>query len=130
MNWLKKKFTLDRYVQVERNKFCVKVLNSDRSDFSSVKAFFPSSDFTTERLLVGNFREAQNCLKPAILAMAGKTKLQSLRVLIQPMVMTEGGLCEVEERIFYELALGAGAAQAKIFTGSDLAAADVAAELA
>jgi len=42
------------------------------------------------------------------------------RVLIQPLEMTEGGLSEVEDRLFRELALGAGARKVVIWVGKEL----------
>jgi hypothetical protein len=42
------------------------------------------------------------------------------RLLVQPLEMTEGGLSEVEERVFLELGEGAGARHVKVHTGPKL----------
>jgi len=41
-------------------------------------------------------------------------------VVIQPMEITDGGLSEVEERVFRELAMGAGAAKVVVWLGHEL----------
>ena len=40
--------------------------------------------------------------------------------LVHPVEMVEGGLSEVEERVFLELARGAGARKAVVYVGPDL----------
>jgi rod shape-determining protein MreB and related proteins len=45
---------------------------------------------------------------------------KSPQVVIQPVAMIEGGLSEVEERIFKELALGSGAFKVVLHVGAEL----------
>jgi hypothetical protein len=46
-------------------------------------------------------------------------------VVIQPLEMTEGGLSEIEERVFRELAIGAGAAKVIVWLGHELSDSEV-----
>ena len=82
--------------------------------------------FTTTRLLVGQFRVAQTALKEAIgKLIGGGLFAASPQVVIQPLDMTDGGLCEVEERVFRELAVGAGAAKVVVWLGHELSDSEV-----
>lgn len=66
--------------------------------------------FTTIRLLVGDMLSAVKTLQKAVLHLDPPRPLwkkllpQNYAVLIHPMEMREGGLCNVEKRIFRELA--------------------------
>jgi rod shape-determining protein MreB and related proteins len=47
------------------------------------------------------------------------------RIVIHPLEMVEGGLSEVEERIFREVAISAGASKVIVWVGKDLNDAEV-----
>src|SRR5688572_19290629 len=69
-----------------------------------------SGPFTTTRLLVGNFPEAETLLTRLLKEVGSNGFFQAApRLVLQPLEMTEGGLAMVEERIFRELGQGAGA---------------------
>jgi hypothetical protein len=77
--------------------------------------------FTTSRLLVGQFKEADELLTRLVKEVKSKGLFASQpRLLVQPLEMTEGGLSQVEERIFLELGAGAGARHVKVHTGPKL----------
>jgi hypothetical protein len=76
--------------------------------------------FTTKRLLVGEFSKAERLLKNGLRKVHKGTFSPSPIILIQPMEMVEGGLSEVEERLFKELAAGAGARRVLIWIGHEL----------
>lgn len=49
------------YIQVLKNKFIIQILDNSESR----ETFLPEKNFTTKRLLVGNFSAAQDCLSKA-----------------------------------------------------------------
>jgi len=79
--------------------------------------------FTTTRLLVGHFKVAEELLTKLM----GEVKSRGFfipqpRLLVQPLEMIEGGLCEIEERVFSELGASAGARHVKLYVGPKLSA--------
>ena len=65
--------------------------------------------------------EAENCLMTALKELDyGKTYLSDPTTVIHPIDMTEGGLSEVEHRIFLEVAYGAGSKKVMVWLGSEL----------
>lgn len=105
------------YVKVKKNRFEAKNLSTGEGWKSEVSI----DPFTTERLLVGKFSSAESVLSKLIKNIQRKTFIKkSLRVIIHPIDMVDGGLPEAEERIFNELALGAGAFKVKLHLGKEL----------
>lgn len=96
-------------VEIYRNKFVVWANGSS-------KTLLPASDFSTTRLLVGNFLEAEKCLSTGFKEMKIMPYFRFLRpaVHMYPKEMSEGGLCGVEERVLYELAACTGARKIEI----------------
>ncbi len=72
----------------------------------------PKKPFTTTRLLVGTFMPAVDCMKEGLSQIGA---LGLLKLIIQPRVMTEGGLSEVEERCLLEVGHSAGAGKVEVF---------------
>ncbi|QJR13579.1 hypothetical protein [Usitatibacter palustris] len=102
------------YVVVKTNQFRVRHLESGREG-----TFDARPPFTSARMLVGRFSVAGPLLKRAMKEIVqGSFFKVAPRVLIHPMEMSEGGLCEVEDRLLHELALGAGAAKVVVWAGS------------
>jgi hypothetical protein len=109
------------YVRVSKNRFRLKNVGTGAE--ADVMA---TPGFTTTRLLVGQFRAAQNQLKEAMGKVIGRGLFTaSPRVVIQPLEMTDGGLSEIEERVFRELAVGAGAAKVVVWLGHELSDSEV-----
>ena len=108
------------YVQVLENKFIMQVLDNNESR----EIFLPEKNFTTKRLLVGDFSAAQDCLSKAIKRLAPKKLFtrKTAAVVMNPMEMYKGGLSEVEERILNELAFSSGAIKVALHTGATLTA--------
>lgn len=80
-----------------------------------------SAEFTTTRLLVGGFREADVLLSKLVKDVGARSIFSRRpRLVIQPLEMTEGGLSMVEERIFLELGVSTGARVVKLHIGSRL----------
>lgn len=104
------------YVRVFSDRF--ELRNIDTGKSASVESEKP---FTTTRLLVGQFTEAERALKQGMKQLqAGGWFSRSPVMLIQPMEKTEGGLSQVEERVLQELALGAGVRRAVVWVGQAL----------
>ena len=114
---IKKLFTVDLYIKVRENRFEAKNLSSN-GNWETIHSKHP---FTTERLLVGTFSAAEPALTKLVKSVTprGFFKIRP-QIVIQPMELVDAGLSEVEERIFKELALGAGAFKVVLHTGSEL----------
>ncbi|GGB22114.1 hypothetical protein [Agarivorans gilvus] len=70
---------------------------------------------------MGQFSVAAPLLATLIKQLQPKALLKkSAKVLIHPMAMVEGGLSEVEQRIFKELALSSGAHKVVVHVGKEL----------
>ena len=76
-------------------------------------------------MLVGNFTAAQSCLKSLLAQARGSGFALSVVVLIHPLEKIEGGLSQVEERLFRELAVGAGASKVLVWIGATLSDSEV-----
>jgi rod shape-determining protein MreB and related proteins len=83
---------------------------------SGSQSFFPATDYSTQRLLVGNFTAAQVCLRAAVKEMGGLNpfRFSSLTLRIHPRECIEGGMSEIETRILKELGHGAGAKKVEV----------------
>ena len=77
--------------------------------------------FSHPRLLVGDFEKAERVMQYGIRAVC-KAKLfqPSLIVVIHPREKLEGGLTDIECRVFRELALGAGARKTYLHSGDEI----------
>ena len=116
-----KLFSATLYVKVHKNKFFVRHIESDNEITLSA-----AEPFTTTRLLVGQFRNAEKLLKEA-LRKVYKTNWASRSpvVVIHPTSMIEGGLSDVEERVLRELAAAVGARAVFVWVGKELSNEDV-----
>jgi rod shape-determining protein MreB len=80
-----------------------------------------SGDFSHPRMLIGRFQTAEKLLQAALKkAYANRFLPQRPVLIMHPKEILEGGLTEIEERVFQELGLGAGAREVKIWLGADL----------
>ena len=113
---LTKLFFNPYYVKIYKNKFVVKNI-IENNEVSLIAA----QPFTTSRLLVGEFIEAEKLLTKALkLASKQKWFRPSPAVVIQAMEMAEGGLSGIELRAIRELAFGAGARKVIVWEGNIL----------
>ena len=114
---INKLFTNDIYIKVSENRFEAKNISTN-GNWESIQ---PDQPFTTERLLVGTFSAAEPALTSLLKSISGNGIIRkSAKVVIHPIAKVEGGLSEVEERIFRELSLGAGAIKVALHTGPEL----------
>ena len=82
----------------------------------SSKIVTPESDFTTSRLLVGDFAEAEECLSRGLQEIGIRRFLRfgKLTIHFYPREMSEGGISEIEQRVYRELGMSAGANRSEI----------------
>jgi rod shape-determining protein MreB len=74
------------------------------------------------RLLIADFAYAEKLLRHGIYRVYEKTVLpRSPRLIIHPMEKTEGGISDIEQRMYTELGLGAGARKVYVHDGVPLA---------
>lgn len=103
-------------MKVFKNRFELRHIESG----NTITAISPSA-FTTTRLLVGEFTEADKSLRKGIKKIYKNQFLAtSPIVVIQPMEKTENGLSQIEERTLQELATGAGARKTIVWVGHEL----------
>ncbi|MES3020606.1 MAG: hypothetical protein V4857_03370 [Pseudomonadota bacterium] len=99
------------YIKIQRNSITVRNVNS-KLEASGIGIF------STARLLVGTFSEAERLIKELRSQVAPKSFFRAAHVaVVHPGEMIEGGLSQVEERIFAELALGTGARKFVVHVG-------------
>ena len=117
MKALKRWFVTHLYIKIYRNQFVIENLD----DEVPARSFKAEKPFTTQRLLVGEFKIAEECLSQAIKeTLPGRWLKIAPTVLFQPMEMIEGGLSFVETRCLEELCQGAGAAKVVLWVGEAL----------
>jgi actin-like ATPase involved in cell morphogenesis len=109
------------YVQVRKNSFRLRHIEGKKEREISAQ-----KPFTTTRLLVGQFQEAESLLRKSIQEISNGGLFQASPVIvIHPIEMVEGGLSEVEERALRELAMGSGARSVFVHIGAPLTDSEV-----
>jgi len=105
------------YVKVYENRFVVKLIGDNRAPVTLMS----QRNFTTRRLLVGEYSVAEDLLSKGIKELfKGSLFASSPFIVIHPIEKTEDGLSQVEERLFRELAIGAGARDVVVWVGQEL----------
>ena len=113
-------FTKTLYVQVRENQFQIRNIDDSRS-----LQRHATPAFSSQGKLVDNFAAAAKCLKAALSEARGSGFVLSTRVVIHPIEKIDGGLTQVEERLFLELAVFAGATKVIVWVGAQLSDAEV-----
>jgi hypothetical protein len=99
------------YIKIHRNSVTVRNISS-RTEATA------TGIFSSSRLLVGAFSEAAKLIKELQSQVAPTYFFKAGHVaVIHPRDMVEGGLSQVEERIFAELALGTEARKFVVHVG-------------
>ncbi len=101
-------------MQIKRNEFVARHIETRREESAIAK-------FSTKRLLVGQFYEAEEALQKLIRSVIGKTWFKpALTIVMHPLEMIEGGLSQVEDRVLRELAAGVGGKEIRVWIGPSL----------
>lgn len=104
------------YIKIKENRFIIKHIESNKEI-----TLVAIEQFSTQRLLVGNFTNAEKLLKEGIRNLyKSKWFTPSPVAIIHPIEKIEGGLAEIEERAIRELAVSAGAAKVILWVGKEL----------
>jgi hypothetical protein len=97
------------YIQIRRNK--VTVANLDTGAEASIIANVP---FSTTRSVLSKFSPANETILAAFRELGIKTSFVKIKVVIQQMEDTDGGLTDIEKRALRDLAENAGAGKVYI----------------
>jgi rod shape-determining protein MreB len=109
-------FSITVYVRIWRNRLETRCIES-----GEVVTSASGEEFSTDRLLVGRFKVAEQRLRDAFgKVLPGRFIRPSVFALMHPVEMVEGGLSEVEERVLLELAASAGARRYATHVGAEL----------
>ena len=117
-------FTTYLYMRIGVNRIQMRNISNGES-----VDLFAETSFSHSRMLIGNFTEAQVLIKKAVASAKGSGLQLFLRILIHPTELVTGGLTQIEERVLYELAHGAGAGKAFIWLGPALSDEEVKSKL-
>lgn len=117
-------FSKPLYIQVREDQFQVRALSAARSLHKRV-----TPGFSHPRMLIGDFTAAQAALKSLVSEARGSGLAFSTPVIIHPLEKIEGGLTQVEERLFHELGMGVGATRVVVWQGAPLSDAEALAKL-
>ena len=106
------------YVQVRPDRLIVRKVGGQSFDRMAPRPF------SHPRTLLGNVMNAEFFLKSLVAEIGGGLLLKPA-MLIHPLERIDGGLTQIEERAFQELAVGAGASRVKVWIGAALSDAEV-----
>ncbi len=112
------------YIQIRENRIDIRNIGDGRAVHAIAQP-----PFSHPRLLVGDFAAAQACLKALTEQARGPGLALRTEMLIHPLEKLEGGLTQIEQRLFQELAAGAGASKAVVWSGAPLDDSEVTAKL-
>ena len=102
------------YIQIEKDLFKFLHVQSGRN--TKIQGAF-----SNQRLAIAHFMVAAEALKKGAYEVYPKSFFRVLPVIIMHQIFnSEGGLCEIEERILREAALSAGTKQVFIWQGQPL----------
>jgi len=99
------------YVQVFASHFVVRNIDS-----GVTREVQRNQQFSSPRMLIADFTTAQHQLREAVKSV--RRGLRAPEILMHPMERIEGGVTQVEYRVFMELGVGAGASRVGVHTGA------------
>jgi rod shape-determining protein MreB len=117
-------FSQPPYIAVAKSnngKETIKAIGAEAKALTNQPGIDVSNPFSHPRLLVADFQRAEKILRHA-LQVTCKNKLfpPSPRVVVHPLEKLEGGLTDIEIRVFRELCAGAGAREVVVYVGTPL----------
>jgi hypothetical protein len=101
------------YVQIFADRFVVKNVDSGESRETQ-----RDQQFESPRMLIADFTHAQHHLKDIVKSV--RRGLRAPEILIHPMERIDGGITQVEYRVFVELGRGSGASRVGVYSGVPL----------
>jgi len=101
------------YVRIKENSFNVRCANSGKSIVIDA-----DTPFSSKRLIIAEFKVAEKLLKKAFKHL--QDSWLSPIAIIHPLELIDEKLSEVEEKILREVAISAGAREAKLWVGEEL----------
>lgn len=112
------------YIAIDRSnpkKEVIHAIGNDAYNLRSDKNFAVSNPFSHPRVLVGSFVKAEKILMHGIVMVHKPRRITpSPVVIVHPMEKLEGGITDIECRVYRELALGAGAREVHLHVGDEL----------
>lgn len=100
------------YIQIFAKQFILKNVDSGQSIVVE-----RNLEFASPRMLIADFTTAQHQLKVAVRSLRRGMFAPAPQILMHPMEQIDGGVTQVENRVFRELAFGAGASKACVHVG-------------
>lgn len=99
----------------------VKSVGDEAYSMQALEDVIASNPFSHPRLLVADFRRAEKILQHGLRIVCGERWFNpSPVVVMHPRERLEGGITEVECRLFRELCFGAGARKVHLHVGAEL----------
>jgi rod shape-determining protein MreB and related proteins len=112
------------YIALDKNskgQFIAKAVGAEAKNLAGTANIEVTNPFAHPRLLIGDFYNAEKILMHAVREVCRKKLFPpSPRVVIHPMEKLEGGLTDIELRVFRELCIGAGAREVVVYVDSPL----------
>lgn len=112
------------YIAITRNekKPVIKAIGNEAYSLIGTPDLDVTNPFSHPRLLVNGFEKAEKVLQHGIRRVCEARLFQpSPIVVVHPREKLDGGITDIECRLFRELALGAGAREVHIHVGDELA---------
>lgn len=104
-----------------KKKQIIKAIGNEAYGMQGRHGIEASNPFSHPRLLVKNFLKAEKILQHAVRTVLNvKVFIPSPIIVIHPREKLEGGLTDIECRLFRELCLGAGARAVQLHVGEEL----------
>jgi len=101
------------YVQIFADRFVVTNIEAGLT-----RELQRDQQFASPRMLIADFTMAQHQLTQLVKSV--RRGLRAPEILMHPMERIEGGVTQVEYRVFMELGVGAGASRVGVHTGAPL----------
>lgn len=98
------------YVQIYADHFAIQNMNSGMIVHKP-----RDQELASPRMLIADFTMAEHHLRPAIKQV--RRGMMRPNLLMHPRELIEGGITQIEYRVFIELGLGAGAAKVGVWSG-------------
>lgn len=113
------------YIKVSKN--FVEIIDVDKNRSINGKSLKP---FSSERLLIAEFKIAEDFMNELVSKLKkGNNVKRNKIILFHPMDFVDGGISEVESRVFLEIGERLNGKVVKIWTGDELTNEQVVSEL-